>query len=333
MHIVIESAFEHPSSRSNEPPRWVLYRTLADPLRLRLLALIHREEFTLGELTQLVDEPQPTVSRHISQLRSRGLIKIRKEGTRAFATLVKPLAADPVLKDALLNGARLCEGDGSFDRIGPLLAQREDAAREFFRTFQGRPHVETLSPIMELHLAALRPLMGRTQLAIDVGTGDGARLELLAPLFTRVIGVDREPTRLLGVEKRMRTLGHAHVELCCAEYTDEGLRAAIFGHGGADVVFATRVLHHAARPASAMGALADMARSGGRVVVVDYQPHQDESLRGEADVWLGFEAPELRRLAETAGLKNIDVLPLATPRGFKGADAHLKWQMLSGTKE
>ncbi len=316
-----------------EAPRWELYRSLADPLRLELLALVSAEEFTLGELAVLVAAPQPKVSRQMAALRSQGLVRIRKEGTRAWAILEPSLRSDPVICDALVSGTRLSEANGSLDRVPQVLEHREQMVRDYFKEASPAHGSVTLPPALRVYVAALRALIPRAELAVDVGTGDGTLLELLAPLFRRIIAIDREPAQLARVRARLREQGDGHVELWEMDYTDPALLEPIVACGGADAVFAVRVLHHAARPSQAMAALAAMARQGGRVVVLDYQLHQDETLRAKGDVWLGFEPHELQRLAQSAGLKDVDVLPLAAPQGLGGADGHLAWQILSATKE
>lgn len=312
--------------------RWQLYRSLAEPVRLQLLALVAREEFTVGELGVLANQPQPKVSRHVSALRMQGLVRIRKEGTRAWASLAPGVKDDPVVFDALAAGRLLCEGDGSFDRIGQVHRQREQEGRDFFKTPLRHGSV-VLPEALRVYLMALSPLLGKADLAVDVGTGDGEFVDILAPLFRRVIAIDREAAQLERLRQRLLAHGLDQVELWEGEFSDALLVARIQQAGGADAVCAARMLHHAAQPAKAMAAFAAMARPAGRVVVLDYQAHQTEELRGQGDVWLGFEPAELRRLAESAGLKEIDVLPIRAPLGLDGADAQLPWQILIGTKE
>ena len=103
--------------------------------------------------------------------------------------------------------------------------------------------------------------------------------------------------------------------------------------GGADLVVATRVLHHAPRPRATMQELAALARPGGKVLVIDYVRYDDERFQEQqADVWMGFSPLELRSHAEAAGLVDVSVAEL--PAGFVrvGPDAHLVWQSLLGTR-
>jgi ArsR family transcriptional regulator len=99
--------------------------------------------------------------------------------------------------------------------------------------------------------------------------------------------------------------------------------------GQADVVFASRVIHHAPQPRDAFKTLVELVRPGGSVLVLDYAPHEDEGMReGQADLWLGFSSEELIAYAERAGLRDAAVQPL--PKLFHpgGPDAHLTWHVL-----
>nr|MDQ3037741.1 class I SAM-dependent methyltransferase [Myxococcota bacterium] len=129
--------------------------------------------------------------------------------------------------------------------------------------------------------------------------------------------------------ERVRRRGYAHVELHEGEVDDAALRRRVRKLGGADVVFASRILHHAPQPKKLLASLADLARPGGAIVVLDYQPHEDERLREQqADLWLGFDERELAQMAHDAGLVGATVR--AVPGGVrgKGPDAHVGWQVL-----
>jgi hypothetical protein len=102
---------------------------------------------------------------------------------------------------------------------------------------------------------------------------------------------------------------------------------------GADVVFASRLLHHAPSPERFVVELSALARPGGSLVVIDYAHHNDESMRAQADLWLGFEPAELRRFARAAGLEDARVSPIPAAFRGRGPDAHLPWQMLVAKKQ
>jgi DNA-binding transcriptional ArsR family regulator len=114
-------------------PRVELFRLLAEPGRLQLLALCEEEELSVSELATLLDDSQPQVSRKVAPLREAGLLDARKDGTRLFLrTDLKTIAADPVLGEALAEGRRLCLADGSLSRVPSIVAAREEQGRSHF---------------------------------------------------------------------------------------------------------------------------------------------------------------------------------------------------------
>jgi ArsR family transcriptional regulator len=320
----VDAVAHAPSTR-----RWELYRLLAEPFRLRLLALCSAEELAIGELADLLDESQPNVSRHAKALRASGLLTMRKQGRWAFLRLTDGVASDPVVGDALDAGRALCEEDGSLSRIGDVVAARDAAAREFFAQPGGDESPPRLPVELPAYLSALAPLVRPRRLAVDAGTGDGSLLDVLAPIFERVVAVDRSAPQLERAKKRVAARGYDHVELLAGELEDPALRARIDELGGADAVFASRVLHHAPKPAVALATLAALARPGGAVAVIDYASHQDERLREQqADLWLGFAAEELLELAASAGLTDAQVRRIPSARCGDGPDGHIDWQVL-----
>jgi ArsR family transcriptional regulator len=315
-----------------ESPRWELYRLLAEPRRLRLLGLTSEDELSIGELADLTGEAQPNVSKHLKLLREAGLVAVRRQGTRAFARLSPDLNGDPVLADAIRSGRELCAQDGSLRRIADVIGARDEAARTFFE----QPTDEASSPPVaawSAYLTALRTLLPRRGLAIDLGTGDGALVELLAPLFDRVIAVDRSEAQLKAAARRLSSHGYDHVELVRADYDDPSVERRIHELGGADAVFAVRLLHHAPRPQQVMSLLGSLVRPGGQVVVIDYCSHDDELMRErQADLWLGFERDELLGFAKSVGLIDPEFFVIPEARYGPGPDAHLKWQVLAAQR-
>lgn len=310
--------------------RWELYRLLAEPVRLRLLALASEEELAIGELAELLKEGQPNVSRHVSPLRKAGLLSVRKHGTRVLVRISELAERDPVVRDGVHAGRRLCEEDGSLGRVSEVIGLRDASAREFFGAQSDESaDAGELPRELPAYLTALAPLIHPRALAVDAGTGPGFVIDVLAPLFDRVIAVDREPLQVTRAEERSRLRGYAHVELVCDAYDGERLRAIVQEQGGADVVFASRVLHHAPKPAQAVSALSRLLKPGGALFVLDYDAHEDEAMReAQADLWLGFSGRELTEFAQRAGLVDIHVRSIARERCGSGPDQVVSWQCL-----
>jgi SAM-dependent methyltransferase len=149
-----------------------------------------------------------------------------------------------------------------------------------------------------------------------------------------VVAVDRSGAQLERARARVGRRGYANVKLLKAELGAPELREHV--GEGADVVFASRLLHHAPRPVDLVRQLAQLAKPagkhgaarGGAVIIVDYARHDDESMRNEADLWLGFEAAELKRFAREAGLEDADVITIPAAWCGKGKDSHLPWQVM-----
>jgi DNA-binding transcriptional ArsR family regulator/SAM-dependent methyltransferase len=316
-------------ARIESEKRWELYRVLSEPMRLRLLALVAAEELSMGELGELVGESQPNVSRHLAALRKLGLLRERRQGTRVFVRLRAEIADDAVLRDALSAGRKLCEEEGVLARLPDVIRQRDAAARAFFAASRAPTDQIALPSELPAYLSALSWLLPRRELAIEVGTGDGRLIEVLSPMFKQVVAIDRERAQLDRAAERLRQRGHDNVELFCADLSDAPALRALPACGSADVVFASRVIHHAPRPREAFQTLAELVRPGGSLLVLDYAPHEDEEMReAQADLWLGFSVEELIAYAAAAGLRDPAVQPL--PKLFHpgGPDAHLTWHVL-----
>ncbi len=316
MNRVLDGSISH--------ARWELYRVLAEPVRLRLLALAAEEELAIGELASLLAESQPNVSRHVASLKQAGLVLVRRQGARAFVRMAEAAAVDAVVADALASGRSLCEADGSLARIGDVLGDRDRVAREFFA--QKAAPAPSADEAMAAYVAALARLLPQRGLAVDAGTGDGTLLDVLAPAFERVIAVDRSDAQLERARERILHRDFRNVTLLKAELGSVELRERVAL--GADVVFASRLLHHAPRPVDLLRQLFAIAKPGGAVVLIDYARHDDESMRDEADLWLGFEPSELERLAVEAGFLEPAVASLPAAFCGKGKDSHLPWQVM-----
>lgn len=281
-----------------------------------MLALCAEEELTVGELASLLGESQPQITKKSQPLREVGLLAARRDGTRTL--LRSQLDHDVIIDAALEEGRVLCGKDGSLAKVASIVAAREELSRRFFDGVGSgdAPVPPDLAPSADAELLrwlpVLAPLLPGRALAIDVGTGEGTLLPLLSPLYERVIAVDRSPARLARCAARIASLGLPNVRLREGDVEDAGLAEEIGQRGGADLVVMARVLHHAARPQDSIVAATRLLRPGGHLVVVDYLPHDDESMREQGDVWLGFEPAKLRAWFESAQLTGVTVSPLSS---------------------
>ena len=297
-----------------------LFRLLGDEDRLRLLALCAEEELTVGVLAQLLGESQPQVTKKTQPLREFGLLSARRDGTRTLLKVDDRLLgsrdadggrpSDPVIAAALEEGRTLCSRDGSLSKIARVVAQREELSRRLFETPSGEL---APAPSADTSLLAwtplLAPLLPGRVLAVDIGTGEGALLPLLSPLYERVIAVDRSPARLARCGARVATWGLPNVRLREGSVEDATLAEEVHQRGGADLVVMARMLVHASRPQDAITSATRLLRAGGHLAIVDYLPHDVESLREQGHVWLGFEPAKLRTWLEAAKLAPVALGP------------------------
>jgi DNA-binding transcriptional ArsR family regulator len=314
----VPDAFAAPESRCH------LYRLLGEPQRLRLLALAAIEELSVGELAELISEPQPNVSRHITPLRHAGLLFDRHQGTRVYVRLADAARNDPVVSDALKEGHRLCEQGGSLHRIPSIIAARELRTRAYFA--EGVEDEGGWRPAMELpaYAMALSMVTSGRGIAIDVGTGNGALLDLLAPTYERVVAADRSSSRIEHAKERAANRGYANVQFVCADIEHDTAFNSI--SSGADALFASRMLHHASSPRASMAAMSRLIAPNGQICIVDYCCHCDEEMRDQrADVWMGFTEDQLAPIVGELGL--VEFQYKTVPSGYihSGFDAHIPW--------
>jgi ArsR family transcriptional regulator len=292
-----------------------LFRLLGDEDRLRLLALCAENELTVGELATLLGASQPQITKKSQPLREAGLLAARRDGTRTL--LRSDLDPDAVIDAALVEGRTLCVKDGSLARVAAVIAAREDEARRFFDAHDGEAPVAPTPDDLTAWLPVVAPLLPGRALAVDLGTGEGTLLPLLSSLYERVIAVDRSASRLARCAAHVATWGLPNVRLREGDADDTALGQEIAARGGADLVAMARVLHHAARPQDAIAAASRLVRKGGHLAIVDFLPHDDETMREQGDVWLGFEPAKLAAWLAAAGMNVVATTtlpPLPLPR-------------------
>jgi len=326
----LSSGSSAPKDPARAQERWDLYRTLAEPLRLRLLALVAAEELAVGELAELLQESQPNVSRAWTPLRDAGLVVARREGTRVFVRLREGAGDDAVVLDALASGTALAKKDGSLGRVAQVVAARDLAARAYFDAPRDRDpeHLKKPPPELGAYLFAVSPF--RDETALDAGTGDGGLIDVLAPAFSKVIAVDRSIAQLAAARARVSMRGYTNVKIVEGELGSSEVKRAV--GSGVDVIFAVRLLHHASKPAELVKTMASLLAPGGRIVALDYAHHDDEKMRELGDVWLGFDAGELGKMAREAGVVLDGITAIASPFVPEGEGAHLPWQCFTFRK-
>ncbi len=283
-----------------------IFASLADPTRLRILILLRKMELSVGEIAHVLGQSQPRVSRHVKILIDAGLVDRRKEGSWVFLNLGPRDRLDPLFR--LLD--RWAETDGVKDsvaeadsaRLAAVRADRVAAAERYFEQ-----HAGEWDALRSLHVAeseveaAIVRALGHGEIGrlIDIGTGTGRMIELFAGDARQSLGIDRSPEMLRVARVKLSEAGLDRAELRQGDMYSLALPSAC-----AETVIIHQVLHYAQNPASAVAEAARLLSPGGRLLVVDFAPHEREELRSTAaHARLGFADEAVLRYMEEAGLK------------------------------
>ena len=281
-------------------------KAAAEPTRLRILLLLAGGELNVKDLTQILGQSQPRISRHLKLLAEAGLVERFREGSWAYfhvsdrthggrlalAILALVKAADPAI-------AR------DRERAEALKREREEAAQSYFRA-----HAADWDRIRSLHVAesevedaigtALVP--GPFNLLVDLGTGTGRILELFAGRYARGLGFDLNQAMLAYARSKLSTAQLPH-----AQVRHGDIYALSLPDGVADAVVMHQVLHFLSEPALAIREAARVLAPGGRLLIADFAPHDLDFLREQhAHDRLGFEAGQVAQWMKDAGLVPVE---------------------------
>jgi ArsR family transcriptional regulator len=277
-------------------------RAAAEPTRLRLLALCGRAELTVTELTQILGQSQPRVSRHLKLMCEAGLLERFREGAWAFYRLAQRGPAAPL---AASLAALLPRDDPGlaldFERLEGVKRSRAAAAAEYFRANAGEWNRIRSMHIDEAEVErAVLAALGAGEIAdyLDIGTGTGRLIELIGPRARHALGVDLSREMLAVARANLERAGLTH---CSVRQAD--MYQLPLGSHGFDVVTIHQVLHYLEDPAAAIAEAARVLAPGGRLIVVDFAPHTLEDLREQhAHRRLGFRDAEVAEWCAAAGL-------------------------------
>lgn len=285
-------------------------RAAAEPTRLRILALCAHGELTVSELTQILGQSQPRVSRHLKLLGEAGLLDRFREGTWAFFRLASagaPAELARMLVDRIPDDDETVARD--LQRLAGVKATRAEAASAYFRanaaTWDRVRSLYVDEREVEQALLALLPDREVRDL-LDVGTGTGRIVELLGRRGVRAVGVDSSRDMLGVARANLERAGLPNCQVRFADAYQLPMPAASF-----DAVTIHQVLHYLDDPGEAIAEAARVLRPGGRLVVVDFAPHELDHLRAEhAHRRLGFSDTEMAQWLRRAGLEPAQSLTL-----------------------
>lgn len=295
----------------------VALRAAGEETRLRILALLSQGELSVSDLTDILGQSQPRISRHLKLLVESGLVERHREGAWAFFRLADRSVATRLLYPLLeaLDGA---DSHIVADRARLTAArkQRAESAQSYFARLapewdRVRSMHASEQAVEEAVLAALgeRPIHN----LLDLGTGTGRMLKLLAPRASRVVGLDASHAMLSVARANLEKAGLKHIELRQGD-----IHAPPVECGRFDLVVIHQVLHYLDDPARALREAARMVSAGGRLLIVDFAPHNLEFLREtQAHRRLGFSHEQIADWLDEAGLDCPLTRDLAPPKGEK----------------
>ncbi|MGC2124801.1 MAG: metalloregulator ArsR/SmtB family transcription factor [Xanthobacteraceae bacterium] len=298
-------------------------KAAAETTRLRILALLAEAELTVSDLTEILRQSQPRLSRHLRLLAEAGLVERFREGAWAFFRLAERGGSADIARTLI---GRLDAADAIIvrdrERLAAVRATRAAAAQNYFRR-----HAAEWDRIRRLHIAdaavedAIRAALADRPIRalLDLGTGTGRMLELFASDIERGLGLDLSLDMLALARARLDRAGLKHCSVRQGDIYDLALPRDSF-----DVVIIHQVLHFLDDSAHAIREAARVLRPGGRLLVIDFAPHDLEFLREEhAHRRLGFAAETIAQWLESAGL---DVSRQQTfPPGPEGKIAVSLW--------
>jgi ubiquinone/menaquinone biosynthesis C-methylase UbiE/DNA-binding transcriptional ArsR family regulator len=318
-------------------------RALGDPTRLRIAAVLQEGAFNVNELVSILGMGQSRVSRHLKILLDAGLVAARREGTWTYYGLAPAWRAErgrEAAVDALPQLAGSAESPAESSNTPRAETQRPIlvalAAELASRIEAERPRLDTcydrrrsraevffrgVAPAWDKHrdtvlgppdyLERLVEDVAGSGVVVDLGTGTGVLVPVLAARVGKVLGIDASAEMLAVARDRTRGAGLHNVEFRLG-----ALEHLPLSDGEADAMVANMVFHHVAEPVAALREVRRGLRAGGKLVVADFLAHGREDYRETlGDLWLGFDPEEFRAWARSAGLEPLAIseIPVALP--------------------
>jgi ArsR family transcriptional regulator len=282
-------------------------RAAGEGTRLRLLSLLNEGEHSVKDLTEILGQSQPRVSRHLKLLADAGLVTRNAEGAWAYYGLA-PNGAGGDLARWLIGRLQVDDPDRVRDRkrLEAVRATQQAQAAAYFAKVADSWDVQRSLHVPEaaVEAAILGALEGRVvDLLVDLGTGTGRMLELLREHYKRGVGVDfsREMIAVARAKIASGSIGHAQIRLGDIADLDAGI-------GQADVIVVHQVLHYFDDPGRVLAQARRALKPGGEMLIVDFAPHELEFLRTHhAHRRLGLSEGQMRGWARGADLSVADL--------------------------
>ena len=301
-------------------------RALADPTRLRIVALLEKDELSVNELQEVSRLGQSRISTHLGLLAETRLVQSRRDGKRTFYRLsIHPDSHVREFTKLAMRGAKeLPEHEADQLNLKRVLARRHEQAQVYFNQVAGRfdrsyGPGRSWQAFGHLLLRILPPIVGA-----DLGSGEGLLSELLARRCAKVIAVDNSEKMVEFGAKKAKKNGLKNLEFRLGDLENPPIEPA-----SVDLVVLSQALHHATEPDTAIKSAFAMLKPGGQILILDLLKHnfaKAHELYG--DRWPGFAESDLHHWLEAAGFKKIEVTVVASEE----QDPHFETVLATGVK-
>jgi SAM-dependent methyltransferase len=285
---------------------------LSDPIRARMLLLLEQQPLSVNEVCSVMQLPQSTVSRHLKVLLDEGWAAARSEGaSRVYRMARLSATSRGIWQTVEPEVARTSAGEQDKQRLRAVLEVRREKSTAYFSVAAGeweRVRHELFGASAEL-LPLLAFLDAKWTVG-DLGCGTGQIARAVAPFVKQVIAVDASPAMLQAAQARRTE---------AVEYRPGQLESLPIADAELDVALLFLVLHYVVDPLAVLNEAARTLRPGGRLIVVDMMPHDDEALRDSmGQVWPGFGQEQLAEWLGTAGFSGVQYIALPVDARAKG---------------
>jgi SAM-dependent methyltransferase len=305
---------------------WDTLKILSDPTRLRLIALVIREELSVAELQEILGMGQSRISSQLALLRQAGLVTDRRDGKKAFYSLRPSLPASQL---ALLRAA--VESVADLDVMGEdgrhldrVLGKRKRVSEQYFNTIAGRLGKSHCPGRSWEAIGRLALRLAPHVVVADLGAGEGLISQLLARNASQVWCIDNSPRMVeVGTELAKKN------GLSNLSYKLGDIEEVPLADGSVDLAILSQALHHAIHPQKAVDEAHRILRSGGQLLVLELAEHDFEKARDlYKDRWLGFRESVLEQFMKKAGFIKIEVAPVSR----EAVEPHFETLLATGTR-
>ncbi len=285
------------------------FKALSDATRLRILALLEKNELSVYEIQEITRMGQSRISTHLGLLLGSGLAETRREGKHAFYRLNPDLQEEGLefVRLAMRGARELPEHAADQINLRRIVNRRRETAQAYFNQVAGRfdrlyGPGRSWQGFGQLLLRVLPPLT-----VADLGAGEGLMSELLARRCKKVIAVDNSEKIVAFGQAKARKNHIKNLEFRLGDLQNPPIEP-----GSVDLAIMSQSLHHAESPETAISAAFKLLRSPGQIMILDLLEHKfEKAIETYGDRWLGFAESDLNRWLENAGFKKIEICVVA----------------------